>query len=79
MFPKFLSFALNLAIAMILTLVRMTNKTLTQQAAKGKKITRPLTAKVMANHTKKLLSNPIVCTKTLVKAAQILNQPRSIF
>ena len=78
MFPKFLSFAL-LTIAMIPTLVLMTDKTLTQQAAKGKRITRPLTAKVMANNTKQLLSNPLVCATSLVEAEQILDKPRSIF
>ncbi len=57
---------------MVPTIARLTNKTLSKQAAKGKKITRPLAAKVMASHTKKVLSSPTACAKTLVKASQKL-------
>ena len=59
-------------VKMVPTIARLTNKTLGKQAVKGKKITRPLAAKVMATHTKKVLSNPKTCAKTLVKASRKL-------
>lgn len=61
-------------VKMVPTIARLTNKTLNKQAVKGKKITRPLAAKVMATHTKKVLSNPTTCAKTLVKTSQKLKK-----
>jgi hypothetical protein len=55
-------------------IARLTAKSLAKEAAKGKKITRPLAAKTMATQTQKVLGNPMTCAKALMKSSQKANQ-----
>ncbi|NJK39860.1 MAG: hypothetical protein HC835_11595 [Oscillatoriales cyanobacterium RM2_1_1] len=55
-------------VPMVPTIVARTSKQLAKQAAAGKPVNRKTTAKVMAQETKKALSKPMTCAKTIMRA-----------
>ncbi|GAB4426246.1 MAG: hypothetical protein OHK0035_02010 [Cyanobacteria bacterium J069] len=60
------------------TIVQRTGQALTQKAAQGQPITRPVVAQVMATQTRNTLKNPLATAKLIAnsaKAAQKVTQP----
>lgn len=56
------------------TIALRTSRTLAQQAAQGRQITPSVAARVMAGHTRKVLSSPTTTAKTLLNSAKVASK-----
>ncbi|HEX8863119.1 MAG TPA: hypothetical protein VGC06_29295 [Actinomycetes bacterium] len=69
------------AVRAVPTIVRRTTRTLARRAAAGQPVTRQTAGRVMAAHTRRVLSNPRVCTRAIVRnqrATRIAARPRPV-
>ena len=68
------------AVRTVPLIVHQTAKTLSRRAASGQPVTRQQAARVMAKHTRRVLSSPRICTKAIHRNAVVARRvpvPRS--
>ena len=67
------------AVRVVPTIVNSTVRTLARRAARGQPVTRRLAGRVMAAHTRRILSSPRACATAIsnnMRAARIAAKPR---